>query len=75
MAKPAVCIKWNHFQTVCTSKDKAQSRNTSRLEEKKVYDDKSSAEDEKHTFSLSTRQSSKNQLFFKIISGGRKGLR
>ena len=36
---------------------------------------KSSAGDEKHTFSLSTRQSSKNQPFFKIKSVGRKGLR
>ena len=65
MAKPTVCIKRNHFQTVCTSKDKAQSRNTSRSDENKVYDDKSSAGDENHTFSLSTRQSFKNQPFFK----------
>ena len=50
MAKPAVCTKRNHFQTVCTSKDKAQSRNTSRLDENKIYDDKSSAGYEKHTF-------------------------
>ena len=64
MAKPAVCIKKSHFQTACTSKVKAQSRNTSRLDENRVYDDKSSGGDENHTFSLSTRQSSKNQAFF-----------
>ena len=64
MAKPAVCIKRNHFQTVCTSKDKAQSRNTSRLDEKRLHDEKSRARGEKHTYSLSTRQSPKNQPFF-----------
>ena len=51
IAKPAVCIKRNHFQTVCTSKDKVQSRNTSCLDENALYDDKASDEDEKHTFS------------------------
>ena len=69
MAKPAVCTKRNHFQTVCTSKDKAQSRNTSRLDENKIYDDKSSAGYEKHTFSLRTKQSSKNQTLFKSNQG------
>ena len=64
MAKPAVCIKRNHFQTVCTPKEKAHSQNTSRLDENKVYDDQSSARDENHTFSLSTWQSSKNQPLF-----------
>ena len=59
----------NHVQTVCTSKDKAQSRNTSRLDENKVYDVTSSARDKKHSFSLSTRQSSKNQPCFLIKSG------
>ena len=69
MARPAVCIKRNHFQTVCTSKDKAKSRNMNRLDENKVYDDKSSAGDEKHTFLLSIRQSSKNQPFLKSNQG------
>ena len=72
MAKPAVSIKRNHFQIVCRAKDKAQSRNTSRLDENKIYDDKSSAGDEKHTFSLTTKQSSKNQPFFKIKSKKKK---
>ena len=45
-----------------------------------VYDDKSSEEDEEHTFSLSTKQSSKNKPFFfnqsaRNTSGGSKGLR
>ena len=52
MAKLAVCSKRNHFQTVCTSKDKAKSWNANRLDENEVYDDKSSDEDEKHTCSL-----------------------
>ena len=64
MAKLAVCSKKNHFQTVCTSKDKAKSRNASRLDENELYDDKPSDEDEKYTFSLSTKQSSKNNPFF-----------
>ena len=64
MAKLAVCSKRNHFQTVCTSKDKAKSRDASRLDENEVYDDKSSDEDEKHICSLSTKQSSKNNHFF-----------
>ena len=50
MAKPAACSHRNHFQTVCRSKDKAQSRNTSCLDENALYDDKASDEDEKHTF-------------------------
>ena len=46
-----------------------------------VYDGKSNEEDEKHTFSLSTKQSSKNKRFFFFIKAqgtlqrGRKGLR
>ena len=64
MAKLAVCSKRNHFQTVCSSKDKAKSRNANCLDENEVYDDKSSNEDEKHTCSLSTKQSSKNNHFF-----------
>ena len=81
MAKPAVCSHRNHFQTVSRSKDKAKSRKTSRLDENEVYDDKASEEDEKHTFSLSAKQSWKNKLFFffnqgaRNTSGGRKGLR
>ena len=54
------CGKRNHFQTACLSKDKGESR----LDENEVFDDKSSDEDEKHTFSLSTKQSSKNKPFF-----------
>ena len=67
MAKPAVCSHRNHFQTVSRSKDKAQSRKTSRLDENEVYDDKASEEDEKHTFSLSAKQSWKNKPFFFLI--------
>ena len=55
---------------MCTSKDKGQSRNTSRLDEKKVYNDKSSDEGENHTFSLSSKQSSKNKPFKKIKAQG-----
>ena len=55
----------------------------SRLDENEVYDDKFSDEDEKHTISLSTKQSSKNSgyVFFFLnqsarnTSKGRKGLR
>ena len=64
MAKLAVCSKRDHFQTVCTSKDRAKSRNASRLDEKEVYDDKSSYEGENHTCSLSAKKSSKNNYFF-----------
>ena len=66
---------------MCRSKDKAQSRKTSRLDENEVYDDKASEEDEKHTFSLSKKQSWKNKPFFFLnqgarnTSGGGKGLR
>ena len=69
MTKPAVCSHRNHLQTVSRSKDKAQSRETSRLEENEVYDDKASEEDEKHAFSLRAKQSWKNKpllLFFLI---------
>ena len=52
MARPTACSHRNHFQTVCMSKDKAQSRNTSCLDENEFYDDKSSDEDEKHNFSI-----------------------
>ena len=43
------------------SKDKGESRNTSRLDENEVFGNKFSDEDEKHTFLLSTKQSSKNK--------------
>ena len=46
------------------SKDKTESRNTSRLDENEVFDDKSSDKNEKHTFFLRTNQSSKNKPLF-----------
>ena len=46
------------------SKDKGESRNTSRLGENEVFDEKSSDEDEKHTVLLTTKQSSKNKSPF-----------
>ena len=69
MAKLVACSKRNHFQTECTSKDKAKSRSASRLNENEVYDDTSSREYEKHTCSLSTKQSSNNNHFFFLIKG------
>ena len=71
MAKPAVYIKRNHLQTVCTSKDKAQRRNTSRLEENKIYYYKSRAGREKHKYLLVKYNAvvEKSTLFFKSNQG------
>ena len=54
------------------SKDEVESRNTSRLDdnENQVFNDKSSDEDEKHTFSLSTKQSSKHKPLLRIKAQG-----
>ena len=48
------CGKWNHFEIM--SKGKRGSRNTHRLDENEVSDNKPSDKDVKHTFSLSTKQ-------------------
>ena len=55
MAKPAVDVVGG-----TTSKP-----NQEHLHQNEVFDDKPSDKDEKHTFSLSTKQSSKNKLLFK----------
>ena len=59
------CGKLNHFETVCRSKDKRESRNTRRPTVNKVSDDELSDEGEVYTFSLST-QSLKDQPLFTI---------
>ena len=47
------------------SKGKGESRNTRRLDEKEVSDNEASGKAEKHTFSLTTKQSFKNKPLFK----------
>ena len=63
------CGKRNHFRNR-VSKDKERSRNTCRLDENEVSDNEPRDEDEKHTFSLSTKQSLKNEPLLKFKAQG-----
>ena len=47
---------------------KGESRNTRRLDKNEVSENEPSDKDEKHTFSLATKQSLKNKPLFKIQS-------
>ena len=59
------CGKLNHFEAVCRSKGKGESRNTRHPTVNKVSEEESSDEGEVYTFSLST-QSLKDQPLFTI---------
>ena len=54
------------------SKGKGESRNTRRLDKNEVSDNEPSDKDEKHTFSLTTKQSLKNKplLILKVKAQG-----
>ena len=60
------CGKSNHFEAVCRSKDKGESRSARRSTVNKVNDDDSSDENEAYIFTLSTEPTSKDQPLFQI---------